>query len=946
MNEFRAVIFDLDGVITDTAEYHYLAWQRLADEEGLPFSRTTNELLRGVSRRESLAILLNGVEVDEQRAASMMERKNSSYVSFLDRLTPADVLPGVVDLLRELRASGYATAIASASRNTPHVLDGLGIAGEFDAVVDGNAGLAAKPAPDVFAEAARRLGVPPGLCVVIEDAAAGIEGALAAGMWTVGLGPAERVGDAHVRLDDLSRTTVAGLVEELETAAWTVRERRFSAERQAHSETIFTVGNGAFCVRGSLEEGHPGDHPAAFIHRLWDDMPVAFSELASLPKWWGVDVWVDGERFRLDSGTVTGYDRSLDLRTGLLTRTVDWISPAGHALHLVFERLVDLSDSRRALVRARITAESPVTVRARAGLSVHVENGGLLHWDLLGQSGDECGAHLVARTRGTGHTLAAACEVVAHDGDRQPLAGRPNDADGAPAIEHELHLLGGESLTLTSYVALVPDLEEPDAAVAAERVAQEARQAAAASRDLGWDGILAANAEAWRETWDACGVTIDGDPQAQLAVRFSLFQLVIAAPRFTDRASIGAKTLSGLGYRHHVFWDTEVFMLPVFTWTQPEIAKNMLLYRWHGLAGARKKAADNGYRGAQFPWESAETGDEVTPTWVPDPDDRTKLIRIWTGDIEIHITADVALAVGEYVRASGDVAFLLDHGAEMVLDGASFWASAARLEDDGRYHFRNVVGPDEYHDRIDDNAFTNHVAVWHLRTAHALAKRLAESHPERWTELSAQLGLDEAWLAHWLEVADAIALPSDPTTGLMEQFEGYFGLADADQALLRDPERRLSMQQIYGIDGVAETQVLKQPDVLMLAYLLPELFTAESLRANYRYYDPRTDHELGSSLGPAVSAIMACRAGEPEYGYRHFERAALADLLDVRHNAGDGIHGASAGGLWQAVAFGFAGLTLTEDGWHTVPMLPAHWERLSFTVSIRGRREQVEVTRG
>jgi kojibiose phosphorylase len=468
---------------------------------------------------------------------------------------------------------------------------------------------------------------------------------------------------------------------------------------------------------------------------------------------------------------------------------------------------------------------------------------------------------------------------------------------------------------------------------------------AASARELGWDALLAANAQAWQETWDACGVTIDGDPLAQLAVRFSLFQLVIAAPRFTERASIGAKTLSGLGYRHHVFWDTEVFMLPVFTWTQPEIAKNMLLYRWHGLAGARKKAADNGYRGAQFPWESAETGAEVTPTWVPDPDDRTKLIRIWTGDIEIHITADVALAVLEYVRASGDEDFLLDNGAELVLDGASFWASAAQFEDDGHYHFRNVVGPDEYHDRIDDNAFTNHMAVWHLRTAHALAGRLAGQRPQRWAELASQLGLDEDWLARWLEVADAIALPSDPQTGLVEQFAGYFSLAEADQALLRDPERRLSMQQIYGIEGVAQTQVLKQPDVLMLAYLLPEVFTPDSLRANYGYYDPRTDHELGSSLGPAVSAIMACRAGEAEYGYQHFERAALADLLDVRHNAGDGVHGASAGGLWQAVVFGFAGLSLTEDGWHTEPMLPAHWQRLRFTVSIRGRREQVEVSR-
>lgn len=212
----RAVIFDLDGVVTDTAEYHYLAWQRLADEEGLTFDRAVNERLRGISRRESLAVLAEGVPMDEARAAELMERKNSYYVAFLDRIGPGDVLPGVLDLLADLRSHGYATAIASASRNTPMVLDRLGVTGLFDVVVDGNANLPAKPAPDVFAEAARRLGVPAEQCVVVEDATAGIEGALAAGMWTVGLGPSERVGMAHVRLDDLSHTTLACLLAALE----------------------------------------------------------------------------------------------------------------------------------------------------------------------------------------------------------------------------------------------------------------------------------------------------------------------------------------------------------------------------------------------------------------------------------------------------------------------------------------------------------------------------------------------------------------------------------------------------------------------------------------------------------------------------------------------------------------------------------------------------------
>ena len=938
MNELRAVIFDLDGVITDTAEYHYQAWQRLADEEDLPFGRDVNERLRGVSRRESLAILLDGREIEESRAQEFMQRKNGYYLELLTRIGPDDVLPGVLPLLDELRAEGYATAIASASRNTPTVLAGLGITDRFDAVVDGNAGLAAKPSPEVFLEAARLLGVPAGLCVVVEDAAAGIEGARAGGMWTVGLGPAERVGEAHVRLDSLDGVDLARLLAELDTASWVVRERTFDPEQQHHSETIFTIGNGNLCLRGSFEEGYPDDAPASFLHRLWDDMPVSVSELANLPRWWGVELWVDGEKVRLDRGRVLGYERTLDLRTGVLSRSVRWRGTGGATVRLQFQRFVDLSSPHRACVRVEVVAETPFALRTRTGISAHVENTGLLHWTLVDQEATATSAWVEVRTRATERTLAVASEVTFDGPAGDPLTGLPNDADGAPAVEHEVVLQAGATAVLTSYVALVPDLDATDPVT-------EATATAASARDEGWAVLREANDGAWQECWEGCDVVIDGDPQAQVALRFSLFQLVIAAPRFTDRASIGAKTLSGFGYRHHVFWDTETFMLPVFTWTAPEIARNMLRYRWHGLPGARRKADANGYRGAQFPWESAESGDEVTPTWVPDPDDRTQLIRIWTGDIEIHITADIAMAVVQYVKATGDEEFMLDHGAELVLDGASFWASAAQREDDGRYHFRNVVGPDEYHDRVDDNAFTNHVAVWHLRTALALAAWLAEHHPERWVRLAEQLHLDREWLDTWQEVAGGILLPVDPETGLMEQFEGYFGLAEVGIAELRDPTRVQSMQQLHGIEGIARTQVIKQPDVLMLAYLLPEFFPGDALRENYAYYDPRTDHEHGSSLGPAISAVMACRAGDPETGYRHFERAALADLLDVRHNAGDGIHGASAGGLWQAVVFGFAGLTVDPDGFRTEPMLPQHWQRVSFPVTIRGKRERIEVTR-
>ncbi|HEY3338127.1 MAG TPA: hypothetical protein VGK18_06460 [Propionicimonas sp.] len=715
-------------------------------------------------------------------------------------------------------------------------------------------------------------------------------------------------------------------------ATWRITQHGFDVDAQHHSETVFTIGNGQMCVRGSFEEGYPDDHPAAFMHGVWDDMPVSVTELANLPRWWGVDLWFDGQRFRLDTGRLLSFTRSLDLRTGVLSRSVRWEAPSGAVVELGFERFVDFSSPHRAAVRVSVASDRPVRVRTRAGLDAHVENTGLLHWRLVGQDADDAVAWLHTRTRATGIDLGSACAVTLDGVEADAVAG---GTDGVPTVEHTFELSSGRTATLTKQVAVVSGIDASSPATEASRLARDAAAA-------GWDALREASDAAWLRVWERSDVVIEGDPEAQVALRFSLFQLLIAAPRFTEHASIGAKTLSGFGYRHHVFWDTETFMVPPFSYTQPEIARNMLLYRWHGLAGARQKARANGRRGAQFPWESAGTGEEVTPTWMVDPGDQSTLVRVWTGDIEIHITADIALAVMQYWQVSGDDTFMRDHGAELVLDGAAFWASAATSEDDGHFHLRNVVGPDEYHDRVDDNAYTNHLAAWHLRTAGSVAVWLAERHPERWSELAPALDLDAAELERWSEVAQAMHLPVGPD-GLLEQFEGYFALTDLDVAELRDPARTISMQQRYGFEGIAATQVLKQPDVLMLAYLLPEEFSGEALASNYAYYDPRTDHEHGSSLGPAISAVMACRAGEPEVGYQHFLRAARADLLDVRHNAGDGIHGASAGGLWQAVVFGFAGLEVTADGWHTTPMLPKHWTRVEFGFDHHGVHRRVVV---
>ena len=403
--------------------------------------------------------------------------------------------------------------------------------------------------------------------------------------------------------------------------------------------------------------------------------------------------------------------------------------------------------------------------------------------------------------------------------------------------------------------------------------------------------------------------------------------------------SLGAKTLSGLGYRGHVFWDTEIFMLPFFAFTLPDVARNLLMYRVHTLPAARENARRGGHAGARYAWESAETGREVTPPWGIGPGG--KPVRIWCGEIELHITADVAYALWQYWQVSGDDPFMEAHGARILLETARFWESRVEPEADG-YHIRDVIGPDEYHEHVDDNAYTNALVAWHLERAAEVWGWLRNRAPERAAELATELELSEERIARWLEIARDLVFLEDPETGRIEQFAGYFGLEDVDLKAL-EPRTR-SVPDVLGLERVQRTQVLKQPDVLMLLYLLPDRFPRRALEANWAYYVPRTDHSYGSSLGPAIHAALAARLGRVEEAYTFFRQAALMDLEDLRGNTADGIHGAACGGVWQAVVFGFAGLKVTPEGWTVDPHLPPEWTRLRFRFVHRGRLQTVEVT--
>jgi kojibiose phosphorylase len=713
---------------------------------------------------------------------------------------------------------------------------------------------------------------------------------------------------------------------------WTLSETNFDPEQLHIRETVFTIGNGHLGTRGSFEEGYPEALSATLIHGVYDDVPVIYTELANCPDWLSLMISVDGERFRLDRGEILHYERQLDLHYGLLSRSVRWQSPTGKTLDLKFERFASLDDQHVLGLRCQITPiDFSGTIEVQSSLNGYPENQGFNHWEQLDQGeleqGIEQGIWLQVRTR-TSHielVMAAKIAVIGTEASFQ-VASPP----GYHTLTTTFMAAAGQTISVEKVVTVFTSQET-------ERPVQAAQDKLAALSSYAL--LIEAHQQAWNAVWQHSDIVIEGDRTAQLAVRYNLFQLLISASSHNDRVSIPAKTLSGFGYRGHIFWDTEIFILPFFTFTQPAIARSLLTYRYHTLEGARRKARHSGYQGAMFAWESAANGDEVTPMSSIPTDPYAEAVRIWCRDREIHLSADIAYAVWHYWQATGDDHWLRDYGAEIILDTALFWMS--RLEwhaKQERYELCGVIGADEYHEKVNNNAFTNRMVQWHLEKAVAVYEWLQQRFPDRSVELIQKLQLTSENLLLWQTMIAKLYIPHDDKTGLIEQFEGFFQLQDIDLSKYEPRDR--SMQAVLGIDGTNQRQVLKQPDVLMLLYLMRDTQALPDycnvLQKNWDYYAPRTDSTYGSSLTPAIHASLAANLGDTADAYKQFMQAALTDLDDNRGNTTDGIHAASAGGVWQAVVFGFGGIQLKDSAPVATPHLPPTWTRLKFKLNWRG----------
>jgi alpha,alpha-trehalose phosphorylase len=713
---------------------------------------------------------------------------------------------------------------------------------------------------------------------------------------------------------------------------WSVRERELDLERLAQSESIFALSNGHLGLRGNLDEGEPTATPGTYLNGCFEERPLPYAEagygypeagqtVLNVTDGKLIRLMVGDELFDVRYGRLLRHERELDLRAGILTRTVEWESPTGVAVRIVSERLVSFPQRGVAAIRyqvepaneaARLVVSSELIANQSApDLSADPRAAAALRAPLEAQfaAALEDRVALAHRTKGSGLTMAVAMGHVI-DGPRNTTFESYAEGDmGRVAIAADVD--AGAKLTVVKLLGYGWSAHRSPDSVRAQVFG-----ALSEARHSGWDGLVASQRAYLDAFWERADVEIDGDPELQTAVRFGLFHVLQAGARAEGRA-IPAKGLTGPGYDGHAFWDTEAYVLPVLTYTAPEAARDALRWRYDTLALARDRAAQLGLRGAAFPWRTIR-GEECSAYWP-------------AGTAAFHVSADIADAVRRYCAATEDGAFLREAGVELLVETARLWAALGHRDRHGRFRIDGVTGPDEYSALADNNVYTNLMAARNLEGAADLV--------ELYADRGADLGVTPQELADWRDAAEHIFLPYDEVLGVHPQAEGFTEHAPWDFEAT-GPERYPLLLH-YPYFELYRRQVVKQADLMLALVAFSPRFSAEEKARDFAYYEPLTVRD--SSLSASAQAIVAAETGHLELAYDYAGEAALIDLDDLQHNVRDGIHIASMAGAWIALVVAFGGVRDHGAGLEFAPRLPPALRRLSFRLLLRGTRLFVEV---
>ena len=711
--------------------------------------------------------------------------------------------------------------------------------------------------------------------------------------------------------------------------AWSLQKSGYDPKDAAADGNRFLCANGYMGLRGVPEEADSAQFPAITLAGVYDRYKDRWREPVNAPNGLYIRLRFNGRDMALGAAKPARHTTELDYRHGIFRRETDF-----GALVLKSERFVSLAQCHLLADRLRITFAEDGAFDLRAGISTDV-------WDINGP-------HLFDFKHRQGEALLM--RAVTGEKGIVVAAAQSLEAD-VPLVETFVtdetgvfRLLRydakkGETLTVSAFAAVYTSLDgdTPDASAEALCLSAKAR---------GFDDCMLAHCEAWERVWSRSALELQGNDEAALARHASQFYLNSIAPRHADNLSIPARGLSGQTYKGAIFWDSEMFLFPMFAYTQPEIARSLLRYRIETLPGALRKAAEYGYRGAFYAWESQEGGQEGCTDFNVVDVFTHRPVRTYFRDKQIHISGDIAYALRSYYDITGERSLLEDGGARVILECARFYLSRASAHTDSpAVDFADVIGPDEYHERVTNNAFTNQMILYCMQSALAL-KDIFADRAEWFAALLRELDYERDWAL----LSNVCARIRRPRTrdGVIEQFDGYFDLEDCSLATargrLRDP------REYWGGDhGVAgATQIIKQADVIAMLALFPERYTDREVADSWDYYEPRTEH--GSSLSACMYALTACRVGRLDLAWELFLRTASIDLIGGgKQWAGEvyigGTHPASNGGAWMIAALGFAGLRMQNGRPELHPSLPPQISRLCFPITAGGKRLLVTVTR-
>jgi beta-phosphoglucomutase family hydrolase len=1007
-HDWDAVLFDMDGVLTRTADLHAHAWKKLfdellhqhADRTRTPFVPFDIELdyrryVDGKSRNDGINSFLTsrGISLpldapaDEPDTPSLRALGESKDRFFLEELRNRGVAPyeASIELVHALRAQEIRTGVVTSSTNGARVLEAAGIDYLFDTRVDGNdilkLDLRGKPSPDAFLEAARRLAVQVERVVVIEDAIAGVEAGragkfgLVIGVDRTGHSQALRAAGAHEVVTHLAQVKVTAD----SPSAWSLLYDDFDAAREGTREALCALGNGYVTVRGAVPwasaDGlhYPGTYLAGGYNRLHTDVagrPVEHEDLVNFPNALALSFRIaKGNWFDFNNVRLLSYRQELDLRRGVLLRTLRFDDSEGHRCTLAERRFVSMSDMHLYALELSLTAENwSESITVRSAIDGRVTNAGAKlyrHFNnkhLIGLGSaplDTESIYLRVCTSQSDIRLVQAARTKAfHNG--APLHPKRRLIKEPAYIAHEfdIALTAGNTVSLEKTIAL---FTSRDQAISEPTLA--ARNAIA--RAPRFEPLLTAHIEAWAHLWRRFDIHLKPRHGSfrlnmPMLLRLNMLHLLQAVSPHSIGLDIGvpARGWTGEAYQGHIFWD-ELFIFPFLNFRTPEITRSLLMYRFRRLGEARIAAKAAGFRGAMFPWQSGSDGQEQTQElnfnplsqrWIPDNSFRQR-----------HVGSAIVYNVWQYYQVTHDMEFLMSYGAEVVLSVALFWSSLATFNPEReRYEIRGVMGPDEYHERypnaerygLDNNAYTNIMAVWVLRRALDILDILSSV---RRAEIMRTLGLDATELQRWKEISRSMFVPFDD--GLISQFEGYEHLTEFDWERYRTRYgniQRLDLILEAENDSPDRYKLSKQADVLMLFYLfsaeeLRELLTSlgyslqpQMIPCNVTYYDARSSH--GSTLSRVVHAWVLARSDRSRAGI-YFAEALQSDVSDIQQGTtAEGIHlGAMAGtvDLLERVA---TGIEVTGDSLRFHPRLPEEIARMDLRIRYRGHSLDLHLT--